>query len=194
MATQRYNAGIQRAKGLLEIAAGLYDSSLSYQTKRAAEGMLQTDTDLWPRAQAFSRHEEIRNPAGGIDFLHDRQLSRDHRGRRRKILAGVGEPIGIIDHGLSRHRPLPQTAAAQDRRCFSLLRHHGFCRSCIDGNHFTVTDRQRTHSAAHVHRRDTQKSANRKCDDVHGLGGFGRGGFSLGELRRWGAKLHSAPR
>ena len=46
MATQRYNAGIQRAKGLLEIAAGLYDSSLSYQTKRAAEGMLQTDTDL----------------------------------------------------------------------------------------------------------------------------------------------------
>src|SRR6476646_2373946 len=46
MATQRYNAGIQRAKGLLEIAAGLYDSSLSYQTRRAAENVLQTDTDL----------------------------------------------------------------------------------------------------------------------------------------------------
>jgi len=44
MATKRYNAGIQRAKGLLEIAAGLYDGSLSYQTKRAAEGVLQTDT------------------------------------------------------------------------------------------------------------------------------------------------------
>ena len=29
----------------------------------------------------------------------------------------------------------------------------------------------------HVHRRDTQKSANRKCDDVHGLGDFGRGRF-----------------
>src|SRR6476659_9868373 len=46
MATQRYNAGIQRAKGLLEIAAGLYDSSLSYKTRRAAENVLQTDTDL----------------------------------------------------------------------------------------------------------------------------------------------------
>jgi hypothetical protein len=46
MAIQRYNAGIQRAKGLLEIAAGLYDSSLSYQTRRAAENVLQTDTDL----------------------------------------------------------------------------------------------------------------------------------------------------
>src|ERR1051325_1207554 len=46
MAIQRDNAGIQRAKGLLEIAAGLYDSSLSYQTRRAAENVLQTDTDL----------------------------------------------------------------------------------------------------------------------------------------------------
>src|SRR3989442_5387746 len=40
----RYNAGIQRAKGLLELAAALYDGSLSYQTERAAEGVLQTDT------------------------------------------------------------------------------------------------------------------------------------------------------
>ncbi|HSK31106.1 MAG TPA: TAXI family TRAP transporter solute-binding subunit [Candidatus Limnocylindria bacterium] len=44
MATQRYNSGIQRAKGILEIAAALYDTSLSHQTERAAEGVLQTDT------------------------------------------------------------------------------------------------------------------------------------------------------
>jgi TRAP-type uncharacterized transport system substrate-binding protein len=44
MATTRYNSGIQRAKGLLEMAAALYDGSLSHRTKRAAEGMLQTDT------------------------------------------------------------------------------------------------------------------------------------------------------
>lgn len=36
MATTRYSAGIQRAKGLMEMAAALYDSSLSYQTRRAA--------------------------------------------------------------------------------------------------------------------------------------------------------------
>ncbi len=46
MAIKRYNAGIQRAKGLLEIGAALYDSSLSYQTKRGAEGTLQTDTHV----------------------------------------------------------------------------------------------------------------------------------------------------
>ena len=44
MAIKRYNAGIQRAKGLLEIADALYDGSLSHETRRAAEGTLQTDS------------------------------------------------------------------------------------------------------------------------------------------------------
>lgn len=43
---KRYNAGIQRAKGLLELAAGLYDSSLSSESRKAAEGVLQTDSPL----------------------------------------------------------------------------------------------------------------------------------------------------
>jgi TRAP-type uncharacterized transport system substrate-binding protein len=43
---QRYNAAIQRAKGFLELASGLYDTSLSHRTRRAAEGVLQTDSRL----------------------------------------------------------------------------------------------------------------------------------------------------
>ena len=43
---KRYNAGIQRAKGLLELASGLYDSSLSSESWKAAEGVLQTDSPL----------------------------------------------------------------------------------------------------------------------------------------------------
>ena len=54
---KRYNAGIQRAKGLLELASGLYDSSLATESWKAAEGVLQTDTpignalklSLWPK-------------------------------------------------------------------------------------------------------------------------------------------------
>jgi len=46
MAKQRYNAAVQRVKGFLEMASGLYETSLSYQTKRAAEGVLQTDSRL----------------------------------------------------------------------------------------------------------------------------------------------------
>jgi TRAP-type uncharacterized transport system substrate-binding protein len=40
----RYSAEIQRTRGLLELAAGLYDTSLSYQTTRAAEQAVQTES------------------------------------------------------------------------------------------------------------------------------------------------------
>jgi hypothetical protein len=46
MAKERYNAAIQRVKGFLEMASGLYETSLSYQTRRAAEGVLQTDARI----------------------------------------------------------------------------------------------------------------------------------------------------
>ncbi len=43
---RRYNAGIQRSKGLLELASALYDSSLSFETTRGAQGALQRDGRL----------------------------------------------------------------------------------------------------------------------------------------------------
>src|SRR5713226_3399908 len=46
MTIKRYNAGIQRVKGFLEMAAALYDGSLSSESWRAAEGVLQTDSRL----------------------------------------------------------------------------------------------------------------------------------------------------
>jgi TRAP-type uncharacterized transport system substrate-binding protein len=44
MTNTRYNAKIQRAKGLLELAAAMYETSLSFQTTRAAEQVLQTES------------------------------------------------------------------------------------------------------------------------------------------------------
>jgi TRAP-type uncharacterized transport system substrate-binding protein len=40
----RYSAEIQRTRGLLELASGLYDTSLSFQTTRAAEQAIQTES------------------------------------------------------------------------------------------------------------------------------------------------------
>ena len=40
----RYSAEIQRTRGLLELAAGLYDTSLSFKTNRAAEQAVQTES------------------------------------------------------------------------------------------------------------------------------------------------------
>ncbi|HEY6368637.1 MAG TPA: TAXI family TRAP transporter solute-binding subunit [Candidatus Binatia bacterium] len=46
MTIKRYNSGMQRAKGFLELAAALYDSSLSSESWKAAEGVQQTDSRL----------------------------------------------------------------------------------------------------------------------------------------------------
>jgi TRAP-type uncharacterized transport system substrate-binding protein len=46
MTKTRYNAEIQRAKGLLELAAAMYETSLSFQTTRAAEQVLQTESRI----------------------------------------------------------------------------------------------------------------------------------------------------
>ena len=46
MPNTRYNAKIQRAKGLLELAAAMYETSLSFQTTRAAEQVLQTESRI----------------------------------------------------------------------------------------------------------------------------------------------------
>jgi len=46
MTVKRYNAGIQRAKGLLELSAALFDSSLASESWKAAEGVLQTDSRI----------------------------------------------------------------------------------------------------------------------------------------------------
>ena len=177
MTTQRYNAGIQRAKGLLEIAAGLYDSSLSYQTKRAAEGMLQTDTDLGRvlRLSLDTKKSETR-PEVSISFT---------TGSFREIIA-VAEgkyslawvnPSVLLTLAYRGTGPFPKRLPLRTVAVFPSYDIMGFAVHASTGNHILVTDRQRTYSAAPVHRRDTQKSANRKCDDVHGLGGFGRGGF-----------------
>ncbi|HEY3305407.1 MAG TPA: TAXI family TRAP transporter solute-binding subunit [Candidatus Binatia bacterium] len=53
MDKKRYNAGIQRAKGLLEMASALYDGALSFETTRAAEGVLQTRSRLGRTLKLF---------------------------------------------------------------------------------------------------------------------------------------------
>jgi len=59
MAAKRYSAGVQRAKGLLEITAGLYDGSLSAESSEAAEGVVQIDSRLGStlRLQLSSRRD-----------------------------------------------------------------------------------------------------------------------------------------
>lgn len=71
MTRRRYNSAIQRAKGLLEIASGLYDSSLSRQTTRAAEGVLQTDSRVGYYVSLSLMPRAGQDPALSLSFAAD---------------------------------------------------------------------------------------------------------------------------
>jgi uncharacterized protein len=59
--TPRYNSGIQRSKGLLEIAAALYDTSLSRRATRSGTSVPQIDSRLGTR---LSLRIDARQDAG----------------------------------------------------------------------------------------------------------------------------------
>ncbi|MEE8074518.1 MAG: hypothetical protein V3T60_02705 [Candidatus Binatia bacterium] len=50
---RRYNAGVQRGKGLLDLAAAPYDGSLSFESTRGAQGTVQTDSRVGSRIKLF---------------------------------------------------------------------------------------------------------------------------------------------
>jgi TRAP-type uncharacterized transport system substrate-binding protein len=194
MTIQRYNAGIQRAKGLLEIAAGLYDSSLSYQTKRAAEGMLQTDTDLGRvlRLSLDTKKSETR-PEVSISFT---------TGSFREIIA-VAEgkyslawvnPSVLLTLAYRGTGPFPKRLPLRTVAVFPSYDIMGFAVHASMG----ITSLSQIGKERIPLRLSTgvipksPLTGNATMFTVSAV--LAAAGFSLAELRRWGAKLHSAPR
>jgi TRAP-type uncharacterized transport system substrate-binding protein len=190
MPTTRYNAGIQRAKGLLELAAALYDGSLSYQTKRAAEGVLQTDTrvgrvvrlSLGARANdipisfATGSFREIIAVADGkysMAWVNPSVLlTMACRGkgpfRRRLPLTAIAVFPSWDVMGFAVHESTGITSLAQIARGKIPLR---LSTGRIPQNELASSATMFTVSAV-------LKAA----------------GFSLSQVRRWGGKIHEAPR
>ena len=107
MTTKRYNAGIQRAKGLLELASGLYGSSLASESWKAAEGVLQTDTPIG-NALKLSLTQAERSQGDRALFHHGRRC-RNQRRSPRQVFACLGQPFGPVDDGVPGERPVCQT-------------------------------------------------------------------------------------
>jgi len=194
MATKRYNAGIQRAKGLMEIAAALYDTSLSHETRRAAEGVLQTDSRVgrvvrlllgvratWPKDEvpisfATGSFREIIAVAQGTYSLAwvnpSVLLTMAYRGtgpfKKRLPLRTIAVFPSFDVMGFAVRESTGITSLAQIKQERKALRlSTGFVpRSDLEGNAtmFTVSAVLRA------------------------------AGFSLADMRKWGGKIHSVTR
>lgn len=188
---QRYNAAIQRAKGLLELAASLYESSLSFQSPRPAEGVVQTDSRLGHKvrlaiiatrpegkdsvALSFGAHgfREIRAVAAGklsLAWLNASvALTLAYRGKGPFTKPLPLRTIAVFPSydvmGFAVHESSGITSLAQIRKQRIPLRlSTGRITQPANTTMFTVTAVMRA------------------------------AGFSLADLRQWGGKIHSVPR
>lgn len=194
MAIKRYNAAVQRAKGLLEIAASLYDSSLSQETRRAAEGVLQTDSRVGrvlrlslgvkpnergtgvPVSFATGSFQEIIAVAEGKYSLAwvnpSVLLTMAYRGKgpfkKRLPLRTIANFPSFDVMGFAVHKSTGITSMAQIKQQRIPLRV----------------------STGYVPKSDLAGSATMFTVSAT----LRAAGFSLADIRKWGGKIHSVPR
>jgi TRAP-type uncharacterized transport system substrate-binding protein len=194
MVRQRYNAAIQRAKGLLELGASLYEGSLSFQTNRPAEKVNQTDSRLGHKvkiallaaskegkdsiALSFGAHGfgEIRAVAAGklsLAWLNaSAALTLAYRGTGPFAKSLPLRTIAVFPSydimGFAVHESTGITSLAQIKKERRALR--------------ISTGRASRHALSGSTTMYTVEAVMRAA------------GFTLSDIRRWGGKIHSTPR
>jgi TRAP-type uncharacterized transport system substrate-binding protein len=194
MATKRYNAGIQRAKGLLEIAAALYDTSLSHETRRAAEGVLQTDTRVG-RVLRLSLGIRSRERTNDVPI----SLA---TGRFREIVAVAEGKYSLAWVNPSVLLTMAYRGKGPFRRPLPLRTIANFPSFDVMG--FAVHESTGITSLAEIKQQRFPLRVSTGYVPKSDLAGSSTmftvsavlraAGFSLADIRKWGGKIHSVPR
>jgi hypothetical protein len=194
MTTTRYSSGIQRAKGLLEMAAALYDGSLSHQTRRAAEGMLQTDTRVGRVVRlSLDRRAGERNDDIPVSFV---------TGSFREILAVANKKFSMTwvnpsvlltmacrgQGPFRRPRPLSAIAVFPSWDVMGFAVHEST--GIVSLEQIAKEKIPLRVSTGRIPKDDLGASAT--MFTVSAV--LKAAGFSLAQMRRWGGTIHVAPR
>jgi uncharacterized protein len=194
MATKRYNSGIQRAKGLMEMAAALYDGSLSYQTQRAAEGMLQTDTHVG-RVVRLSLGTRSANKEKDIPVSFATGSFREIIAvANKKVSMAWVNPSVLLTMACRGRGPFPKPLPLRAIAVFPSWDVMGFAVHESTG----ITSLEQIAKEKIPLRVSTGRipkddlSASATMFTVSAV--LKAAGFSLARLRQWGGKFHIAPR
>ncbi len=194
MATKRYNAGIQRAKGLLEIAASLYDSSLSHETRRAAEGVLQTDSRVG-RVLRLSLGMKSSERATGVavSFTTGSFAEIIAVAEGKYSLAWVN-PSAMLTMAYRGKGPFKKRLPLRTIATFPSFDVMGFAvRDSTGITSLAQIKQQRIPlrvSTGYLPKTDLTGSATMFTISAT----LRAAGFSLADIRKWGGKIHSVPR
>jgi TRAP-type uncharacterized transport system substrate-binding protein len=187
----RYSAEIQRARGFLELAAGLYDTSLSYQTTRAAEQAIQTESRVGyslTLALTATREAGISFSFGADGF---RELQAVARGKLTVgwINPSVATTMAFKGKGLfSKRQPIRTIAVfpSYDVMAFAVHESTGITsldqirkeRIALRLSTGTISQSWVKYSPTMFTVKAVMKAA----------------GFTFADLKQWGGKIHSVTR
>jgi TRAP-type uncharacterized transport system substrate-binding protein len=193
MTIKRYNAGIQRAKGLLELAAALYDSSLSAESWKAAEGVLQTDARLG-NALSLSLTAKADDRKGvSLSFATGgvREIKAVAEGRCS--LAWVN-PSVLLTMAYRGKGPFPKRLPLRTVAVFPSYDVMGFAVHESTGiTSFAQIKKERF--PLKLSTRLVTPSALRENSTMFTVAAVMRAaGFTFADLRKWGGKIHLASR
>jgi len=189
----RYNAAIQRAKGILELAAGLYDSSLSFKTTRAAEQMLQTESRLGYVIKLSLNAPPTRENSISLSFAADGFREITAVAERRVSLAWINPAAAATlafkgTGPFSRRLPIRLVATFPSYDVIGLAVHESLgITSLAQIKKERIPLRLSTgQTAGHALTKDTTMftlSAAMKA-----------AGFAFADIRKWGGKIQSVAR
>jgi TRAP-type uncharacterized transport system substrate-binding protein len=191
----RYNAGIQRSKGLLEIAAALYDSSLSRLTTRSAMPVPQIDSRLGTRlslridAKKSPTDDNVAISFGVDGFRHN--VMQVARKEMSMLWINPNAPLTQGYKGCAPFRePLPLRAIAVFPSWDALV---------IAVHESTgITSVEQIRERRYPLRVSTRETITPPFDEDTTMFGVNAvleaAGFSLDDIRAWGGSVHPVPR
>lgn len=191
---RRYNARIQRTKGILEMAAALYEGSLSFQTTRAAENVVQTDSRVGQTIK-LSLNAAGAQRENGISLSFAAEGFRVIRAvAERKITVGWVNPSAAATLACRGRGPFRRSLPIRAIAVFP----------SYDVMGFAVHKSTGIESLAHIRQERFPLLLSTGPASAHALAEsptmftvacvLKAAGFALGDIRKWGGKIQSVSR
>jgi TRAP-type uncharacterized transport system substrate-binding protein len=193
MTIKRYNAGIQRAKGLLELAAALYDSSLSSESWKAAEGVLQTDCRLGHALKLSLTVRPDDRKATSLSFVTGGVREIEAVADGKVSLAWVN-PSVLLTMAYRGKGPFRKKLPLRTLAVFPSYDVMGFAVHESTGI-TSLAQIKKERFPLELSTRLVTKRALRENSTMFTVAAVMRAaGFTFAELGKWGGKIHLAPR
>lgn len=190
----RYSAEIQRVKGLLELAAAIYDSSLSFKTTRAAEQVLQTESRVgYLLKLSLTAHRSQRENGVSLSFAADGFRELKAVAQRKVSLAWINPSVAATMAFKGKgpfSKPLPLRAIAvfpsYDVMGFAVHESIGIT---------SLSQIRKERIPLRLSTGQTTKQALAHSPTMFTVGAVMKAaGLTLADIRKWGGKIQSVSR